>query len=262
MKSMKYMCLIAMILLASCGKKEPAGPDAGTPPPLPSVQSMAIPVFKESGLGKTTRPMVGLNFLRAAKAIDDWASAAEAVFALPATMFGLCASATPTELPDNTGWQWSAAQASYSAVLNCAVGTDSLRWTFTTTGPVRQNFVWFAGASSLTAKAGNWIINDSTAVPRFRFDYDLVALDTTTGVLDSGMVRTENVKLGHSGYGSHLKWTATGNDRRVSTHSPSTNTSRLITWNRVTGSGSYFKSPDPKKCWSSAAQGYGDIACP
>ena len=258
-RSIVLSVVVAAALIATGCAKSPIGPGSQVPQ-LPSTLSMSIPSMGDQGLGKQSAAASTIAHGLAAYAVSYWSLTVQLALLEPVTLFAITHSVDPTPLDDNGGYVWEIGDANFSAQLTGRVENDSVRWSMAVSGGALNDFVWFEGVSTVTGKHGTWTFYDTAMTggqyPAFvQFAYDV------RNQADAE-VKVSIIKQDDQYFGNYLQWAVDGDACTFEAYDAQTPETILISWNKVTESGSVENvTTGAKACWDTKVNGYQDISC-
>jgi hypothetical protein len=211
---MKKILALTIILVLSSGLLLTCKKDNGTAPVLPPKESMTIDFTNFLSLKKSAYTIIdnkgtnNTNWVFAASVAGIWNLIITTTLAVPVSAFKLATDQDPVFLSNKT-WQWSYSVSSlgvtYKARLTGQIsGTDVLWKMYVTregTGGFAE-FVWFSGTSKLDGTGGQWILNESAAVPEAYLQIDWTKTGTSVGSVKYTLIKNNDAhKGGYIEYG-------------------------------------------------------------
>lgn len=228
------------------------------PPELPPAASMEVPEFGPSGAAKQMNSASKVNATLAYIAVAYWTGTVRLSLALPRGLFAMALTATPTLLPDSTGWQWHVSDGQNSATLTGSQQGDSIFWSMRVTNQKLTDFEWFTGTSGFEGRSGTWSFNppaDASDEGEYRFSYAFSSLT-------SGKIKAENLDPKSDRYLGYLEWSLDGSSRTFEAYSPKKDTTWRIDYDALSQAGSVTnQTTGHKACWDTRDNGHQDIAC-
>ncbi len=198
---MKKFFSLALILILSAGILNNCKKDKGDPPVLPPMESMTIDFSnfasqkKSAEIADYGKGTETSNWEFAATVAGFWKILMSTTLAIPVASFKIAINQTPVYLDTKT-WQWSynvsVLGETYKARLTGQINTSDVTWkmyiTKDGTNPFSE-FVWFQGTSKLDGTSGQWILNQSAAVPEPILQIDWTKSGTSVGTVTYTFVK-------------------------------------------------------------------------
>ncbi len=211
---MKKLLALTLLLVLTASILSTCKKDNGKAPVLPPLESLTIDFTNFATLKKSantiadTKGTNNSNWEFAATVAGIWKGILTTTLAVPVSAFKLAIDQDPVFLSNKT-WQWSysvsAVGITYKARLTGQLsGTDVLWKMYVTregTGGFTE-FVWFSGTSKVDGSGGQWILNESAAVPEAFLQIDWTKTDATVGSVKYTFVKNNDAhKGGYIEYG-------------------------------------------------------------
>jgi hypothetical protein len=229
---------------------------------------MTVPEFMSNpdALAKTVAADTSkANARLAYTVVSYWSAVTGLALVTPVALFVNTLQVSPTPSDDKLTWVWERNHPALGFIskLTGTIAGDSVRWTMSVTGKNLNDFVWYTGTSTLTAKSGNWIFRDTTGTAVLKFSYDKVEEAV-------GSLKIEVIKVADPGYGSSMEWKSAGdaksfiaidNNLTDDTKIPTTYT---ISWSKLNENGSIVMSNSEGThsfCWDTKANGHVNMIC-
>jgi len=205
---MKKLFSLTLILILAAGMLSTCKKDNGTAPVLPPQESLTIDFTNFASLKKSAYTITdnkGTNnsiWEFAATTAGIWRIIISTTLAVPVSAFKLAIDQDPVFLSNKT-WQWSysvsAVGVTYKARLTGQIsGTDALWKMYVTkegTGGFAE-FVWFSGTSKLDGSGGQWILNESAAVPEALLQIDWTKTGAAVGSVKYTLIKNNDTNKG------------------------------------------------------------------
>lgn len=205
---MKKLLALTLILVLTAGMLSSCKKDNGTAPVLPPQESMTIDFTNFLTQKKSAYTIIdnkgtnNTNWEFAAGVAGIWNLIITTTLAVPVSAFKLAIDKDPVFLSNKT-WQWSysvsAVPITYKARLTGQIsGTDVLWKMYVTregTGGFAE-FVWFSGTSKLDGTGGQWILNESAAIPEAYLQIDWAKTGTAVGSVKYTFIKNHDAHQG------------------------------------------------------------------
>jgi hypothetical protein len=215
---MKKLISLSLILILFSGFFTGCKKDKGDPPVLPPAESMTIDFSNFDSAKKSSDQLPGSkgtensNYDFAVLVAGYWKVIINTTLLVPVTAFQMALDQTPVYVSDKN-WQWTysvtIAQSTYHARLTGQIMATDVAWKMYVskegTGSFNE-FVWFEGTSKLDGTGGQWILNQSAAVPS-----PLIQIDWTRTGSSIGTVKYTYVKSPDNFNSSYIEYGLTNN---------------------------------------------------
>jgi hypothetical protein len=278
--SLRPLALILSAATIAACSDSPSAP-TGQPPTLPPIGSLqadltmfdgaAAAAAARAGLSLSatsaaawttsaaaTNSAVGANFITAAITAGIARAATIAVMAVPGATFAAATSAAP--IFENGAFHWRYSVQSGGATFGADLagrgdGAESvweMRISTNATNPPLDDFLWYDGRALLTGQAGEWHIYDASQPSAH---VEVLSIDWAHADPDSWTLAFTNVKPGSPDAGDVLTYEVDGALRLIRFFDASANTTAVIEWNHLTGTGSIHApgyNGGVRSCWDGA----------